>query len=177
MKHRTVTNKGGFSLVELIFTILISVIVVLAVGLILVDSQKGWSRMYDRIFSDVITDSYAARRTFSSVVRKASLKASILNSDNDLLVLFFYNDLVSVDPDRYAKFYESGGKLYVDYGDLEAGTWNLISPATSTVTLADNVDDARFEVSGVSCRMFLKLDNNKEEMTVVYSSVRHNDGN
>ncbi len=65
-KHRT---QRGFTLIELAMAAAISTIVILGVGVLLVDSQRGWIRMYNRIYSDVVTDSYVARKTFDVVIR------------------------------------------------------------------------------------------------------------
>lgn len=175
MKHRMTKYKRAFTLVELMVTIVLSTIVILGMGVILVDNQKGWSMMYDRTFSDVVTDAYIARDVFVKVVRKSSMKVSAIGSAGEFIQVYYYQDPTISIPDRYAKFYVSSGSLLVDYGDLEPGTWNTLS-LLSTMTLARNVDSVKFDVTGTSVRMILSLNNNKEAMTTVCSAVRHNDG-
>ena len=173
MKHRITKYRRAFTLMELIITIALSTIVILGMGVILVDNQKGWSTMYDRTFSDVVTDAYIARDVFVKVGRKSSMKASA--TDGEFIQVYYYQDPAVTIPDRYAKFYVSSGSLLVDYGDLDPGTWNTLS-VLSTMTLARNVDSVKFDVTGTSVRMVLSLNNNKEAMTTICSAVRHNDG-
>ncbi len=175
MKHRMTKYRRAFTLMELIVTITLSTIVILGMGVILVDNQKGWSAMYDRTFSDVVTDAYIARDVFAKVVRKSSMKVSAMGSAGEYIQVYYYQDPAAAIPDRYAKFYVSSGSLLVDYGDLEPGTWNTLS-VLSTMTLARNVDSVKFGVIGTSVQMVLSLNNNKEAMTTVCSAVRHNDG-
>lgn len=173
MKHRMTKYRRAFTLMELIVTITLSTIIILGMGVILVDNQKGWSTMYDRTFSDVVTDAYIARDVFVKVARKSSMKASA--TDGEFIQLYYYQNPAATIPDRYSKFYVSSGSLLVDYGDLEPGTWNTLS-VLSTMTLARNVDSVKFGVIGTSVQMVLSLNNNKEAMTTVCSAVRHNDG-
>jgi hypothetical protein len=173
MKHRMIKYIRAFTLVELMIAMTLSTIVILGMGVILVDNQKGWKMMYDRTYSDVVTDAYIARDVFVKVARKSSMKASA--TDGEFLQLYYYQDPTAAIPDRYAKFYVSSGSLLVDYGDLEPGTWNTLS-VLSTMTLARNVDSVKFGVIGTSVQMVLSLNNNKEAMTITCSAVRHNDG-
>ncbi len=175
MKHRMTKYKRAFTLMELIITMALSTIVILGMGVILVDNQKGWSTMYDRTFSDVVTDAYIARDVFVKVARKSSMKASAIGSAGEFIQIYYYQDPAATTPDRYAKFYISSGSLLVDYGDLDPGSWTTLS-VLSTMTLAQNVDSVKFGIIGTSVQMILSLNNNKEAMTTVCSAVRHNDG-
>ncbi len=175
MKHRMTKYRRAFTLMELMVTMALSTIVILGMGVILVDNQKGWSMMYDRTFSDVVTDAYIARDVFAKVARKSSMKASAIGSNGEFIQVYYYDSAVATIPDRYSKFYVSSGSLLVDYGDMEPGTWNTLS-VLSTMTLARNVDSVKFDVTGTSVQMVLSLNNNKEAMTIACSAVRHNDG-
>ncbi len=178
MKHRITKYRRAFTLVELMITITLSTIVILGMGVILVDNQKGWSTMYDRTYSDVVTDAYIARDVFVNVARKSSMKASAIGSNREYIQLYYYQSPTAAIPDRYAKFYVSSGSLLIDYGDLVPGTWTTYS-VLSTMTLARNVDSVKsvkFDVIGTSVQMVLSLNNNNEAMTTVCSAVRHNDG-
>jgi prepilin-type N-terminal cleavage/methylation domain-containing protein len=42
-------NLRGFTLVELMITMVVMLIVGLAVGVVIVDGQSGWNFMYERI--------------------------------------------------------------------------------------------------------------------------------
>ena len=81
MKKRQISARG-FTLTELITAMAIMIFVILAIGVALVDGQRGWNFMYDRVYSDVVTDGYVARRKFDAVMRKASREK--------FLILYFF---------------------------------------------------------------------------------------
>lgn len=164
------TKRRGFTLIELMVTIWMVAIVLLGVAVALVDSQRGWHKMYNRVYGDVATDSYVAKKVFDSVVRKSSIKRYVLGLDN--LTVFYYEDLTSTKLDRYANFRRDATKLLVDYGELDAEE-DPLSPS-STMALARNVRAVDFAVDGVSVRMVLRLDDGGEAVTVTSSAVRHN---
>ncbi len=175
MKYRMTKKMRAFTLTELMVTMVLATIIILGMGVILVDNQRGWSAMYDRTFSDVVTDAYISRDVFVKTVRKSSLKAYAIGTDGEFVQVYHYQDAGVTIPDRYSKFYVSSGSLLVEHGDLDPGTWDTMS-VLSTMTLAQNVNSVKFAVAGTSVQMVLTLDNNKEAMTITCSAVRHNDG-
>jgi type II secretory pathway pseudopilin PulG len=173
--RKEVRDRQGFTLVELIAATVMAAIVVLGIGIVLADSQKGWRKMYDRVYSDVVTDAYVARRAFDRAVRKSTIRYPPEGNYGTTITVYYYDDPeTSLLLDKYAKFYQSGDVLLVDYGDLQPGTWNPQGAAT-TITLARSVESANFVVEGLAVRMTLTLDNEKERMTLTSSAVRHND--
>lgn len=176
MKQIKNTKPFGFTLMELIVAIAISAIVIFGIGVVLVDNQRGWAGMYNRVNSDVVTDCYIARKTFDSVVRKSTIKRYQLGSSGEFVEVYYYQDPGANPPtdlDRYARFYTTDDLLKVDYGTLDEATWTTIP--SQTVTLASNVNYALFSASGVSLQMALELDNGKEAMTLTCSATRHNE--
>lgn len=172
MKRKTIKSKHGFTLTELAATLILAAIVILAMGVVLVDSQRGWHQTFNRVFSDVVTDGYVARKTFDTIVRKSSYKREQIGAD--FVEVYYYNDPdTSVQLDKYAKFYKLGDKLFVDYGQLDA-SGNPTGQA-STVTLARNVQGASFSLAGVSIQMSLQLDDGSQQLAVMTSAVRHNE--
>lgn len=172
-KDTQMLYRRGFTLIEMAVTIAIATIVLLGIGVALVDSQRGWSRMYNRVHGDVATDGYAARRAFEAVVRKSSIKRERLGDDE--VEVYYYNDPdTSTRLDRYARFYVTGQKeLRVDYGELNPAGNPQGSPRTAR--LARNVKTVDFSVTGVSVQMTLSLDDGSEAVTVMSSAVRHNE--
>lgn len=160
----------AFTLTEQIMAMLMSGIIVLGMGAILVGSQEGWSRMYTRVYGDVVTGGYITQRTFESVVRKSTAKRATIN--NSEITVYYYNDpSTSTVIDRYARFYKSSASLLVDYGTLDdQGDPDVI---LQTVTLADNVEALSFSVCGSSVGMILKINNGSEAITVLSSAYRH----
>ncbi len=171
MRLKTKKTKG-FTLVELMVTALAAVIVIAGAGIILVDSQRGWNKMYNRVHGDVTTDAYVARRAFDTAVRKSTINRSLVDADGQFVEVYYYRDFNSVSPDKFTNFYRNGSLLLVDYGEYDWDSKTTIP--VSTVTLARNVKAVNFSIQGVSVQMLLTLDDEKESVTLVSSALRHN---
>ncbi len=167
IKKRLAASRG-FTLIELMIAIAIMVIVVLAIGVALVDGQRGWNYMYDRIYSDVVTDGYVARRKFDAVMRKASRDKFLLDPAGSWVEVYYYASDASTVVDRYARFYTSGGKLNVEYGQYNPTSTDTIE------TVCENVSSCKFVQLGRSIQMILKLDNGKQKNTLITSAVTNN---
>jgi len=163
IKNR-ITARRAFTLAEVLVTVIILVIPILVVGLVLADSHRAWNTTYNRTYSDVVTDSYVARKAFDAVVRKASLG---LSGDNWLEVQY-YAGAGSPSVDRYARFYEDSGELILERGILDS------RQVLSTHNICRNVSSCAFILSGRSAQMILALDNGSQEVTVVASGYMHN---
>lgn len=144
------------------------VIVGLAIGVVIVDGQTGWNHMYDRINSDVVTDSYVARRKFDSVMRSASRGKFVLDGAGGWIEVYYYADYHSTVLDRYARFYVADGDLNLEYGQLEPRA------TLGVETICRNVSGCLFKQAGRSAQMILTLDNGTQTNTVVSSAVTHN---
>ncbi len=168
MKNK-VTARGGFTFVELMIATVVAAIVMFAIGVVIVDSERGWHRMYDRINSDVVADSYVATKTFDAVIRKASREKSLLDDTGDWIEVYYYDDAASTAPDRYARFYVADGGLNLEYGQLAPRETLTVS------TICRNVSDCVFKKAGCSAQMMLTLDNGSQMATVVSSAVMHNE--
>jgi prepilin-type N-terminal cleavage/methylation domain-containing protein len=167
IKKRLAASRG-FTLVELIIAMTITLIVVLAIGLALVDGQRGWNIQYDRIYSDVITDGYVARRKFDAVMRTASRENFLLDDAGSWVEVYYYADDTSTVVDRYARFYVANGNLNVEYGQLDPKV------TLTTETVCGNVSSCTFEQLGRSIQMICKLDDGTRTNTVISSAVTHN---
>ena len=167
MKKR-LTASRGFTLTELITAMAIMIFVVLAIGMALVDGQRGWNYMYNRIYSDVVTDGYVARRKFDAVLRKASREKFLIDPAGSWVEVYYYASDASTIVDRYARFYTSGSTLDVEYGQLNP-------TSTLTVeTVCGNVSSCTFEQLGRSIQMVLKLDSGTQTNTVITSAITNN---
>ncbi len=158
----------GIALIELVVATAIVTIPILVIGMILADSQRGWNTMYNRIHSDAANDSYVARRMFEAVIRKASGEKVLLDDNGNWVEIYYYADSDSTVVDRYARFYESGGVLNIEYGVLDP------QETVSTRTVCGNVSDCTFKQAGQSAQMILTLDDGERTVTVVSSAVMHN---
>ncbi|MBW8035543.1 MAG: hypothetical protein FVQ79_07920, partial [Planctomycetes bacterium] len=65
----------GFSLMELIVSMVIAMIILLGVGSVLVHQQMAWNQMYERVHEGLVADGYVSKMSFDGVVRKSSLSA------------------------------------------------------------------------------------------------------
>jgi prepilin-type N-terminal cleavage/methylation domain-containing protein len=170
---RSASRIRGLTLLELMITMLLSSLVMLAVGIVLLDSTKGFRVMYERAQSPVVSDAYATRAAFDTTVRKSSIRECIVGGAGGSLEVYYYSDTAVADLDRYARFYLSGTEVRVDYGSLQAGTLTALAP-TATLTLARNVTSCSFAEAGISASMHLVLTRGQDSMTVDCTAVRHN---
>ncbi len=163
------TVRTGVTIIELMLAMLLAVIIVTGLGLVLADNQRGWTNMYNRIYSDIVTDSYVARKTFDSVIRRASWEKYLVADDGTWVEVYYYADGSSAVLDRYARFFlGNGGTLNIEYGQLDPRM------TTSVQTVCGNVTSCVFKADGRSAQMILTLDNGSQASTVVSSSVMHN---
>jgi len=164
-RHRA---RKGFTLVELMITMVIMLIVGLAIGVVIVDGQTGWNTMYNRLNSDVVTDGYVARKKFDAVMRSASRKQLLIAADGGWIKVYSYASPSSTVVDRYSRFYVSDGDLNLEYGQLDPGV------TLSVDTVCGNVAACVFKQAGTSTQMTLTLDNGTQTNTIVSSAVTHN---
>lgn len=168
MINKRLTSSRGFTLIELITAMAIMIFVILAIGMALVDGQRGWNIMYNRIYSDVVTDGYVARRKFDAVLRKASGETFSLADDGSWVEVNYYANDASTVVDRYARFSTAGGTLNVEYGQLNP------KETLSIETTCSNVSGCVFKQSGRSAQMILTLDDGTKTNTVITSATANN---
>jgi hypothetical protein len=160
--------RKGFTLVELMITTVIMIIVAFTIGAVIVDGQIGWNTMYERIYSDVVTDGYVTRKKFDSVMRNASSSRFVLADDGSWIEVYYYADASSTVVDRYARFYVTDGNLHLEYGQL------VPKEVISDETICGNVSECMFKQAGTSAQMMLTLDDGIQTKSIVTSAVAHN---
>lgn len=170
MLKNKVTKPSGFTLTELMITTAVAAIVVLGLGFVLADSNRSWQKMYESTNSDFTISAQIVRKTFESVVRKASSQSIQISSNGREVKVYYYDSSESSELDCYASFYFRFNKLNVDYGSLVSGSevWE------STQTLCSDVSSCVFTNTGDGVQMVLCLDDGYESITVVSSAVAHN---
>ena len=173
-KWMCMKGRSGVSLIELVVTMVIAFIIMVGVGGVLVHQQIAWNEMYSRVHEGLIADGYVSRGSFEGVVRKSSLsvRSPEIGVGGDLNV-FYYADWVSIEPDRYARFYNSDGVLFVEYGVLDSD--GSLLDAVRRERLADDVSSLGFSVIGPCVEMVMDLDDGMYDMTVVSSAIRHSE--
>ena len=168
MIKKRLTASRGFTLIELMIAMAVTIIVVLAIGIALVDGQRGWNIQYDRIYSDVVTDGYVARRKFDAVMRTASRDKLLFDDAGSWVEVYYYADDTSTVVDRYARFYAANGQLSIEHGSLAH------REILTTSIICGNVQGCVFKAAGRSAQMILTLDNGSQTANVVSSAVMHN---
>jgi Tfp pilus assembly protein PilW len=158
----------GFTLVELMITMVIMMVVGLAIGVVIVDGQTGWNTMYDRMNSDVVTDGYVARKKFDVVMRSASRGQFLVDANGSWIEVYSYASPSSTVIDRYSRFYVSDGDLNLEYGQVDPRVTLKVE------TVCGNVSACTFKQGGTSTQMTLTLDNGTQTNTIVSSAVTHN---
>ncbi|MBN1796423.1 MAG: prepilin-type N-terminal cleavage/methylation domain-containing protein [Sedimentisphaerales bacterium] len=171
MKRTLKPKSCGFTIVELIIAVVVTMIVALGMGIVWANSQRAYQVTYDKVYADVVTDSFVARRLFDSTVRKSSAGSIALGSSGEFAEFQYYNNDDSTYLDRYTRFYVSDTDLMAEYGSLnEAG-----EPTTlNTDTVCGNVDSCVFRNNGGSVRMILTLDDGDKSNVIVTSAFTHN---
>lgn len=169
MAKKRLTSPQGFTLVELMIATTIMVIVACAIGVVVVDTQRGWNVMYGRIYSDVVTDGYVARKKFDAIIRKASREKILIGDAGSWLEVYYYDDYYSTAPDNYARFYAADGDLNLEHGQLAPRATLAVE------TVCGNVAGCTFKQAGMSVQMILTLDSGTQKNTVVSSAVTHNE--
>lgn len=72
MRFESGKFRSGFTLVELITTMVISLILVLVVGVLLVSGQRAWQQTYNSAHKQIKQDAQAVMVEFGSMGRKAN---------------------------------------------------------------------------------------------------------
>ena len=167
-KHKT---NSGFTLIEMIIAAAMASIVILAVGIVLVNSQRAYQVTYDKVNADVMTDAFAARRLFDSIIRKSSTEGITLNEDRSSVEVHYYDTDSSSYLDRYARFYTSGLDLNVEHGIINT---NGTEQTTTVNTVCTNVTSCKFMNQGSSVSMVLKLNDEQKENVMVTCAYLNN---
>lgn len=166
----------GFTLVELLVALAATIILILSSSVLLFHTYRSWNNTYGRVYGDIVTDGYVAKRALGAAVRKSSVseKKPKVSNDGKSLEVYYYANLLSPKPDSYARFYILGNELLADYGRLNTHPY-LSTSVSRTVTLAHNVKSVNFSVCGTNVRMILDLDDGTKSKTVVCSALRHSE--
>jgi prepilin-type N-terminal cleavage/methylation domain-containing protein len=171
MNYAALRHKG-VTLMELIVTLLISGVMVTAVGIVMIDSHRGWLDSYAKVFGGAADDAAMSGTAFERIVRKASHSRYLLNGTDDLTVYYYKDWQTSASLDGYSRFYRSDSspsELYVESGTLDP------LQAESTVQLASHVTDVQFRSFDGGIEMILMLDDGRETATLVASAILHNE--
>lgn len=164
----TTRCRPGITMVELIIAIVISLIVVGTIGLVLVDSQRGWRTMWEKTNADVVSGGFAAGRRFDSALRKASSIAANVAEDGSSIEVYCYEDSGSTNLDRYQRMFKSGDDLMYEYGRLFPRETIFMQ------TVCGNVTGCIFNHLHRGAQMTLTLDDGEQTNTVVTSAYMHN---
>lgn len=165
----------GFTITELLFAVAASAIIVLTIGVVMLDTQRGWMDSYAKIHGGAVSDAAVAKTAFDKVVRKASRSLYHFDAVDDITVYYYDNCLISPEPDRYARFFRSTdnpSEMYVQHGEYADGEKDSI---LADVLLASHVENLEFKATNGGIVMKLALNDGREETTVVSTALLHNE--
>jgi prepilin-type N-terminal cleavage/methylation domain-containing protein len=166
-KAKAIKNNSGFTLIELMVTLLISTIIVAAIGVMVADSSGWFSDSYSRINSDPAIQSLLTRKTFERVMRQASSNGFWVSPDSTAVEINYYSSPTS-PIDSYAQFFVSGTDLILERGTLVPKT------PISTETVCQNLSTCTFKAAGSAVQMILILDDGKNKQESMTSAILHN---
>lgn len=160
-------NKYGFTLIELMVTLMISAIILSAIGVMIADSSSWFSDSYKKVNSQPAVESLLARKTFERIIRQASSMGFWVSPDETAVEINYYSS--PTNPiDSYAQFYISGTDLILEKGSL------LPRTPTSTETVCQNISTCTFKSTGSAVQMILVLDDGKNKYGSLTSAIMHN---
>ena len=172
---KRVQHYLGFTITELVLAIAVSSILVLTIGVVMLDTQRGWMDSYAKVHGGATADAMMAKAAFDKVVRKASRSIYHFNGLDDITVYYYDNWLNSTELDRYARFFRSEDNpdaMYIQHGELVGGEKGAI---LAEILLASNVVDLEFMPVSGGIQMKLALDDGRETTTVVSTAILHNE--
>jgi len=168
-------KRYGLTLMELAMTILMTSITIIAVGIVMLDSHRGWLDSYAKVHGGAANDAAMAQVAFDKVVRRASCSKYQMVGLDDLTVYCYEDWQNSTDLDRYARFYRSldnPSEFYVEHGILQSdGTTEKVS----NVRLCTTVTDVEFKPTSGGVEMKLALDDGRETTAVLTTAILHNE--
>lgn len=171
---KQIRKHSGFTLIELVLTIAICAILVFVIGVVMIDTQRGWMDTYAKVHGGASADAMMAKTAFERIVRKASYSTYDFNAADDITVYYYEDWLGSAALDRYSRFYRSQDNPSEMY--LEHGTVNGIKQQkTEEILLSGNVVDLEFKPVGSSIEIKLALDDGREATTMVAAAILHNE--
>jgi len=170
----TKRKKAGVTLVELMVTMLIVSLMMIVIGVVMLDSHRGWLDAYRKVHGQAAADAATAQVAFEKVVRKASRSKYVMNAPGDLTVYYFQDWLYSEYPDRYARFYISpgGNNFYMDQGTRDE---NGSEEKQTTIQLCSTLTDAEFRPTDGGIEMKLVLNDGRETTTALTTAILHNE--
>lgn len=171
MKTKKSKRNNGFTLVELMTTLVLTMIIVMTVGSVILHSRRSFLNAYGKANSNIVTDAYAARNVFDVIVRKATATDIIIAKSGKSAFFEYYNSDASTFPDRYTSFYLSGSDFMAEHGSLDIdGNQTVLE----TTTISSVADSCMFLNNGSSVSMILNLDDSDKEKVVVSTAYAHN---
>ncbi|MHC4153048.1 MAG: hypothetical protein ACYSSP_13270 [Planctomycetota bacterium] len=170
MAKKRYNLRKAYTLTEVAVVIIIFPIIIISIGTLVVDTQRGWGQAYARTYGDVASDSQIARIVFEGVVRNACKENLLLADDGSSIKVYYYKSVDSSSLDCYARFYTSEDELIFERGTV----YQESEQQMSVSTVCRNVTSCVFRKTGSSIQMILTLDGDQHTATVTSSAVAHN---
>ena len=168
-------KQKGFTMIEVIASMAVMSVVILAISSVITDSNALWGRLHNSVYGVIPQDIIRTQRAFNKTCRKATLRVMFLSEDKETMCLYYFSDHINPPywPDRYAMFYLDGTDLKVEHGTLQFATINQ-NQKLYTETLCRDVQSLQFASQGLSVQICMTVNNGSREKTFTWASVRHN---
>ncbi len=168
-------KQKGFTMIEVIASMAVMSVVILAISSVITDSNALWGRLHNSVYGVMPQDIIRTQRAFNKTCRKATLRVMFLSEDKETMCLYYFSDHINPPywPDRYAMFYLDGTDLKVEHGTLQFATINQ-NQELYTETLCRDVQSLQFASQGLSVQICMTVNNGSREKTFTWASVRHN---
>jgi hypothetical protein len=172
MVMRNPRGQYGLTLIEVMLATVLSLMVMLALGILFVDAHKGWLEAFEYVYGDVPSDAHVTDITFDRTVRKSSQIHASIDPSGQWVLVKYYKSEASPRLDEYAKFYLDGTQLKVDRGDLASD----LEPGDfiGTDILAEDVTSIDFALLGAQVQMRMEMDNGRVQSVMTSSAMMHN---
>lgn len=112
-KGRTNTSRSGLTMVEMLITMTLNLLIIMAVGVLLVSGNRSWQNTYNLVSGDMRQDALAVATAFGNVGRKSNRTDYIIYEVNGDI---FTPALPATDDSQEIV---SGGAVEFRYWDVE----------------------------------------------------------
>ncbi len=168
-------KQKGFTMMEVVSSLAVLSVVILAISSIMADSHSLWGRLHDSVFGQMSNDIISTQRAFNNTCRKATLRTMFISNDKETVCVYYFSNHLNPPywPDRYAMFYLDGTELKVQHGTLHFASLAQ-SQILYTETLCRNVDALQFSSQGLSVQVCMTVKDGNKQKIFTWAAVRHN---
>lgn len=162
-------------MVEMVISLSIVSVFILAIGNVIADSYSVWNNIYDYSFGNVSQGILNTQASFNKMCRKASLRDVTISEDKTSIRLYYFSDYInpSYFPDMHAKYYLDGTTLKLEIAEINQPSKG-VKRTVATQVLSENVTYLSFTEQSLSIQMCMRVNDGRRQQTFTWAAVRHN---